>query len=44
MMEVPPASLSMCERAALCKERLLAVIEDEAIAAQERVDSMTYVE
>lgn len=44
MMEVPPASLSMCERAALCKERLLAVSEDEAIAAQERVDSMTYVE
>ena len=44
MLEVPPASLSMCERATICKERLLAVGEDEAVAAQECVDSMTYVE
>ena len=44
MLDVPAASLSMRERAALCKERLLAVSEDEVLAAQERVDSMTYVE
>ena len=44
MLDVPAASLSMRERAALCKERLLAESEDEVLAAQERVDSMTYVE
>ena len=45
MMEMPPQSLDMAERIAQCKEHLLQPVgESDIQAAQERLETMTYVE